>query len=556
MQNVISACVALRDALLFFMEDRADDCDFGMVPHPIEETHDALFLDCRVTVEEQEKRGGTAQSALNAKIVPAGIAEVCLAEDKLIWAEHSAKRFPGCTRGLIIDHEKRRLEGVPLSNRRNAAKRPRLVAPVDNDHAEISDHSSEVGKKAKSKTFPGSSIWGKFILEIPGTGRRLHGNRGELSRHSGRTGAGMKCLVTGGAGFIGAAVCRHLIGSGCAVVNVDKLTYAANPSSLAGIADHPHYKFYRLDICDRKGLEDVFARDKPDAVMHLAAESHVDRSIGEPAAFIVTNVVGTYQLLEVARDYFEGLPGARADQFRFLHVSTDEVFGSLGPEGTFTEETAYDPNSPYSASKASSDHLVSAWHSTYGLPVLMTNCGNNYGPYQFPEKLIPLIITNAILGYELPVYGHGQNVRDWLHVDDHARALIAVVRQGVPGERYNIGGRNERSNLAVVMAICDYLDRQLPRAKRGSHSKKISFVADRPGHDFRYAIDPSKVEREIGWRPSQSFESGLSSTIDWYLANEAWWREIRAARYDGERLGLNKMQSRPSLGLVSPAPGG
>jgi dTDP-glucose 4,6-dehydratase len=363
----------------------------------------------------------------------------------------------------------------------------------------------------------------------------------------------MKCLVTGGAGFIGSAVCRHLIASGCSVVNVDKLTYAANPSALAPIADHPHYKFYQLDVCDRTGVEDVFTREQPDAVMHLAAESHVDRSIGEPAAFILTNVVGTYELLEATRNYFEGLPGTRAEQFRFLHVSTDEVFGSLGAVGAFSEETAYDPNSPYSASKAASDHLAGAWHSTYGVPVLRTNCGNNYGPYQFPEKLIPLMITNAILGNPLPVYGDGQNIRDWLHVEDHARALAAVLSKGTPGERYNIGGRNERSNLAVVTAICDYLDRRLPRESGLSHHEAINFVDDRPGHDFRYAIDPSKVGREIGWYPSQSFEDGLAATVDWYIANEAWWREIRRDRYDGERLGLNTRCPRASLGLVSTA---
>ena len=281
-----------------------------------------------------------------------------------------------------------------------------------------------------------------------------------MRRRPGDRGGHMKCLVTGGAGFIGSAVCRYLITCGYTVVNLDKLTYAANLDSLATIAAHPQYKFYRVDICDRDGVASVFAREQPDAVMHLAAESHVDRSIGEPAEFITTNVVGTYQLLEVARDYFERLPGERADQFRFLHVSTDEVYGSLGATGAFTESTPYDPKSPYSASKASSDHLVRAWHSTYGLPVLMTNSSNNYGPYQFPEKLIPLIITNAILGHPLPVYGDGQNVRDWLHVEDHASALLAVLERGRPGERYNVGARSERSNLAVVTAVCDYLDQR------------------------------------------------------------------------------------------------
>ena len=357
-----------------------------------------------------------------------------------------------------------------------------------------------------------------------------------MRRHPGDRGGQMKCLVTGGAGFIGSAVCRYLITCGYTVVNLDKLTYAANLDSLATIAAHPQYKFYRADICDRDGVASVFAREQPDAVMHLAAESHVDRSIGEPAEFITTNVVGTYQLLEVARDYFERLPGERADQFRFLHVSTDEVYGSLGSTGAFTESTPYDPKSPYSASKASSDHLVRAWHSTYGLPVLMTNSSNNYGPYQFPEKLIPLIITNAILGHPLPVYGDGQNVRDWLHVEDHASALLAVLERGRPGERYNVGARSERSNLEVVTAVCDYLDQRVPRER--SHREAISFVTDRPGHDFRYAIDPEKIEREIGWQPQHSFEAGLERTIEWYIANEAWWREIRSKRYDGERLGL------------------
>jgi dTDP-glucose 4,6-dehydratase len=362
----------------------------------------------------------------------------------------------------------------------------------------------------------------------------------------------MKCLVTGGAGFIGSAVCRHLIAYGCGVVNVDKLTYAANLASLNSIADHPRYKFYRLDVCDRDGVANVLAREQPDAILHLAAESHVDRSIGEPAAFITTNVVGTYQLLEAARDYFERLPGAQANRFRFLHVSTDEVYGSLGPEGAFTESTPYGPKSPYSASKASSDHLAAAWHSTYGLPVLTTNSSNNYGPFQFPEKLIPLIITNAILGHPLPIYGEGRNVRDWLHVEDHARALLAVLDRGKVGERYNIGASSERSNLAVVKAICDYLDQRLPR-EGGSHHQAICFVADRPGHDFRYAIDPSKIKREFGWQSAQSFDAGLRNTIEWYIANGNWWREIRSKSYDGERLGLTPKRSRPALETVTPA---
>jgi dTDP-glucose 4,6-dehydratase len=286
--------------------------------------------------------------------------------------------------------------------------------------------------------------------------------------------------------------------------------------------------------------------------MHLAAESHVDRSIGAPAAIINTNILGTYQLLEAARDYFEGLPGARADQFRFLHVSTDEVYGSLGDQGAFAETTPYDPNSPYSASKAASDHLVRAWHSTYGLPVLMTNSSNNYGPYQFPEKLIPLMITNAILGLDLPVYGQGRNIRDWLHVEDHARALFAALDRGKPGERYNVGANSERNNLAVVKTICDYLDRRLPR-QGGSHHDAIRFVADRPGHDFRYAIDPSKIQRELGWRPEQGFDAGLKSTIDWYITNDAWWRAIRNKSYDGKRLGLNQRKRRPWLDVTTSA---
>jgi dTDP-glucose 4,6-dehydratase len=364
----------------------------------------------------------------------------------------------------------------------------------------------------------------------------------------------MKCLVTGGAGFIGSTLCRHLIARGCTVVNIDKLTYAASPTSLASIASHPQYTFYCLDVCDRDGIASVFAREQPDAVMHLAAESHVDRSIGEPASFISTNVVGTYHLLEAALEYFATLSGDHADRFRFLHVSTDEVFGSLGREGAFTEATAYNPNSPYSASKASSDHLVNAWHGTYGLPVIVTHSCNNYGPYQFPEKFIPLVITNAIMGHELPVYGNGQNVRDWLHVEDHAEALLEVLIKGAIGERYNIGARSERSNLAVVRSIGDYLDDRLPRS--ASHRDTICFVADRPGHDFRYAIDPSKVEREIGWRPKHNFEAGLAETIEWYIANQAWWLDICHKRYEGERLGFNERPSHSSRDLMTPAQSG
>jgi len=353
----------------------------------------------------------------------------------------------------------------------------------------------------------------------------------------------MKLIVTGGAGFIGSAVCRQLISSfGCAVVNIDKLTYAANLASLNPIAESPRYSFHRMDICDREALESVFAREQPDAIIHLAAETHVDRSITGPAAFITTNIIGTYELLEAARVYWERLQGKRKERFRFLHVSTDEVYGNLGPEGAFAETSPYDPSSPYSASKAASDHLAIAWHRTYGLPVLLSNCSNNYGSYQFPEKLIPLIITNILLGRVLPVYGDGRNVRDWLYVDDHARALLAIVQRGRSGESYNVGARSERSNLAVVHAICDYLDERQPRADGAPHRDSIRFVTDRPGHDFRYAVNPDKLEQEIGWAAEESFESGIKKTIDWYLENELWWRTLREKRYDGERLGLTRGQ--------------
>lgn len=349
----------------------------------------------------------------------------------------------------------------------------------------------------------------------------------------------MRLIVTGGAGFIGSAVCRHVISNTSHdVVNVDKLTYAANLDSVAPVAADPRYAFERLDICDRAGLDALFARFEPDAVLHLAAESHVDRSITGPADFITTNVVGTYTLLEAARAYWSALGADRRDAFRFLHVSTDEVYGSLGEEGYFLETTAYDPSSPYSASKAASDHLATAWHRTYGLPVLISNCSNNYGPYHFPEKLVPLMVTNALLGRELPVYGAGQNVRDWLFVEDHARALLTILEKGVVGESYNVGGRAERNNLDVVHAICDLLDARAPRADGASHRLAIRFVTDRPGHDFRYAIDPTKLETELGWRAEETFETGLARTVDWYLANEAWWRPLREKRYDGQRLGL------------------
>jgi len=349
----------------------------------------------------------------------------------------------------------------------------------------------------------------------------------------------MKFLVTGGAGFIGSAVCRHIVrDTAHSVVNLDKLTYAANLGSVAPVADDPRYTFVRLDICDRAGVDAVLAREQPDAILHLAAESHVDRSITGPADFITTNVVGTYTLLEAARAYWSALPAERRDAFRFLHVSTDEVYGSLGDTGFFLETTAYDPSSPYSASKAASDHLATAWHRTYGLPVVISNCSNNYGPYHFPEKLIPLMITNALVGRELPVYGTGRNVRDWLYVEDHARALLTIVTKGRIGESYNVGGRAEKANLDVVHAICDRLDQKAPRKDGRSHREAIRFVTDRPGHDFRYAIDPSKLETELGWRSAETFETGIERTVDWYLANEAWWRPLREKTYDGQRLGL------------------
>ncbi len=335
----------------------------------------------------------------------------------------------------------------------------------------------------------------------------------------------MKLLVTGGAGFIGSAVVRRAIRSGHSVVNLDKLTYAGSLTNVAEVADSPLYCFEHADICDRHRIDMFLSKHQPDAIMHLAAESHVDRSIDGPAAFIETNITGTYTMLEAARAYWIGR--GKPSDFRFHHISTDEVFGSLGPTGRFTEETPYDPRSPYSASKAASDHLVMAWHRTYGLPVLLSNCSNNYGPYHFPEKLIPLMITNALLGRELPVYGMGTNVRDWLYVDDHARALLTVLLKGVPGERYTVGGHNEKSNLEVVHKICELLDDAQPRDDGQSHTAAINFVEDRPGHDFRYAIDPTKIETELGWRAQETFDSGLNKTVDWYLTNEMWWLPLR-----------------------------
>lgn len=347
----------------------------------------------------------------------------------------------------------------------------------------------------------------------------------------------MKILVTGGAGFIGSAVCRHLVGTrDFEIVNVDKLTYAANLQSLAPIADQPGYRFIQADICDRAAIDAVLSEFKPDAVMHLAAESHVDRSITGSAAFILTNIVGTHTMLEASRGYWEGLSGARKDTFRFLHISTDEVYGSLPPDDFFLETTPYDPRSPYSASKASSDHLVSAWHHTYGLPVVVTNCSNNYGPYHFPEKLIPLVLLNALEEKPLPVYGDGLQVRDWLYVDDHVRALVMVLERGRVGETYNVGGRAPMTNIDVVQRICDILDDRRPVT--APRRRLITYVADRPGHDRRYAIDPTKLETELGWRAEETFDSGIERTVDWYLNNELWWRPLREKIYSGTRLGL------------------
>jgi dTDP-glucose 4,6-dehydratase len=346
-------------------------------------------------------------------------------------------------------------------------------------------------------------------------------------------------LVTGGAGFIGSAVCRHLIGRGdTRVVNLDKLTYAGNLASLAGIGDSPGYRFVRADIGDSATVSALLAEERPDAIMHLAAESHVDRSIDGPAAFIETNIVGTFSMLEQTLDYWRGLDGERQKSFRFHHISTDEVFGSLGPEGQFTETTPYDPRSPYSASKAASDHLVRAWGHTFGLPVLVTNCSNNYGPYHFPEKLIPLVIIRALSGAELPVYGDGSNVRDWLFVEDHARALALVFERGEPGETYNVGGNSERTNIEVVRAICAALDERQPRSDGRSYAEQIRFVADRPGHDQRYAIDASKIRHELGWKPQVTFDEGIGQTVDWYLQRRDWWEPILGRRYDTARLGL------------------
>ncbi len=345
-------------------------------------------------------------------------------------------------------------------------------------------------------------------------------------------------LVTGGAGFIGSALVRQLLTeTDTIVVNIDKLTYAGNLESLAEVDDSPNYHFEQADICDAKAMDRIFAQYQPGAIMHLAAESHVDRSIDGPADFVQTNVVGTYTLLEAARKYWKSLSTTDAEQFRFHHISTDEVYGTLGETGLFTETTAYQPNSPYSATKAGSDHLVRAWHHTYGLPVLMTNCSNNYGPYQFPEKLIPVVIYNALAGKPLPIYGKGDNIRDWLFVDDHARALRLVLAEGKLCETYNIGGFNEHTNLDVVQRICVILDELLPESPHRPHQNLIEFVTDRPGHDARYAIDASKIERELGWKPLETFDTGLRKTVQWYLDNRQWVENVMDGSYQ-QRLGL------------------
>ncbi|SLN29698.1 dTDP-glucose 4,6-dehydratase 2 [Roseovarius albus] len=343
----------------------------------------------------------------------------------------------------------------------------------------------------------------------------------------------MKILITGGAGFIGSAVVRMAVSLGHEVVNLDALTYAGRPENVAPVEDSPLYAFEHADIRDRDTLDHIFAKHSPDAVMHLAAESHVDRSIDGPGDFVETNVTGTYNMLEAARAFW--IKQGQPDNFRFHHISTDEVYGSLGESGMFTEDTPYDPRSPYSASKASSDHMVRAWHETYGLPVVLTNCSNNYGPYHFPEKLVPKVILNALSGKEIPVYGQGLNVRDWLYVEDHAEALLCVLDKGQLGRSYNIGGENERSNIDLIKTICRLLDQKRPGT--APYEDLIAFVTDRPGHDARYAIDPTRIRTELGWRPSVTVEEGLERTIDWYLENEGWWRPLLEREGVGTRLG-------------------
>ena len=349
----------------------------------------------------------------------------------------------------------------------------------------------------------------------------------------------MRVIVTGGAGFIGSNLVRLLLERGCEVLNIDALTYAGNIHSLDDVADLPAYRFLQADVRDAELMRRTMKEYSPDWVMHLAAESHVDRSIDDPGDFITTNVMGTFSMLQSALDCYRSLEGERKQRFRFHYISTDEVYGTLGRDGLFTEATPYSPHSPYSASKAASDHLVRAWHDTYGLPVLVTNCSNNYGPYQFPEKLIPVVILKALAGEPIPVYGKGENVRDWLYVLDHCEALFTVVSSGKPGETYNIGGNNEKTNLELVELLCSHLDELRPRADGGSYRDQITFVRDRPGHDLRYAIDASKIRRELGWEPKQDHSSGFRKTIEWYLTHEEWWRRILSGDYRLERLGIN-----------------